>query len=101
VRDKRAKGCQRDASVHMQEVTGAAWEAMTRQSVRRLAKQIGVSTSTAWKICRDDLSPFLYIMQLNLPSPEDGTATNYAFARNYGPLLGAIQVSRIRFADET
>jgi hypothetical protein len=58
--DKCSKGRQRDASVHTQEVTGAAPEAMTRrQSVRRLAKQIWISISTAWKICRDYLPLFL------------------------------------------
>jgi predicted DNA-binding transcriptional regulator AlpA len=65
--DKCAKGLKRNASVRMEEV-GAAREAVTRsprKSVRRLAQQIGASTSTAWRVCRDDLSLFPYKMQLS------------------------------------
>jgi hypothetical protein len=68
----------------------ATWEAITsrpRRSVRRLAQQIGISTSTSWKICRDDLSLFPYKMQLSQPLSEDGIARRNAFAWEYGVLL--------------
>jgi hypothetical protein len=57
------------------------------KSVRRLVQQIGVSTSTAWKICRDDLSLFSYKMQLSQPLSEDRIGRRYAFARQCATLL--------------
>jgi hypothetical protein len=54
----------------MEEVVGSAWEAKTkspRKGVGCLAQHIGISTSTAWNICCDDLSLFLYKMQLSQP----------------------------------
>jgi hypothetical protein len=54
---KRVKGRKHSSSVRAEEV-GAAREAITRsqrQSMRYLAQQIGVSNSTACKLCRDDV----------------------------------------------
>jgi ribosomal protein S25 len=77
---KRAKGHKHSASVRMEEVVGAAREAITRsqrQSVRYLAQQTGVSNSTACNICRDYL--FSYETQLSQQLREDGIAKGYAF----------------------
>jgi hypothetical protein len=54
--------------------------------VRHLAKQTGISTSTAWKICHEALSLFPYKMQLSQSLLEDGIVWRYAFAREYGAL---------------
>jgi hypothetical protein len=54
--------------------------------MRRLAQQIGVSTSTAWKICCNDLL-FPYKMHLSQPLSEDGRARCYTIAKEYGALL--------------
>jgi hypothetical protein len=55
--------------------------------MKRLAQQIEVSTSTARKICRDDLSMFPYKIELNQPLPEDGIRRPYAIAREFEALL--------------
>jgi hypothetical protein len=47
-----------------------------------LAQQFGVSSSTAWEICRDYLSSFPYKVQLSQPLWEDGRARCRAFARS-------------------
>lgn len=73
---KRAKGRKHSASVHAEEVVGAAREVITRsqrQSVRYLAQQIGVSNSNACKTCRHDFL-FQYKKHLSQPLPEDGIA---------------------------
>jgi hypothetical protein len=51
-----------------------------------LAQRIEVSSSTAWKICRDDLSLYQYKMQVSKPL-EDGIMRLYTFATEYGALL--------------
>jgi riboflavin biosynthesis pyrimidine reductase len=88
--DKRAKLRKRSTSVCTEEAVGAAWEAITRNPRKctpRLAQQIGVSTSTAWKICRDEMLLFLYKMQMNQPLVEGGIARLCAFAMEYRALL--------------
>jgi hypothetical protein len=51
----------------------------SRESVRSFAQDIGVSTSTAWKICRDNI--FLFKIDLSQPLPENGIARRYAFVK--------------------
>jgi hypothetical protein len=58
-----------------------------RKSLQKLGQQFGVSTSTAWKICCDDLLLFPYKMQLSWQVSEDGIARYFAFARENGALL--------------
>jgi hypothetical protein len=85
------KGCKYRESVRTEEVVSAVWEAVTRSKreiVRCLGKQVCVSTSTARKICHDDLSVFLHRMQQSQPLLKNGTARYYAFAREYKALLG-------------
>jgi hypothetical protein len=53
----------------------------------RLAEWIGISSSAAWKTCRDDLSLFPYKMQPSQPLVEAGMARRYAFMRDYGSLM--------------
>jgi hypothetical protein len=66
--------------------------------VQHLAQKSGVSTSTAWKICPDDLSLIPCKMQLSQLLSEDGKARRYAFAKKYGALLednpGVLNVTR-------
>jgi hypothetical protein len=61
------KGCKRSASVQVEEVS-VAWEGITRsprKSVQSLAQHIGVSTSTAWKICCDDAAELTIVERWN------------------------------------
>jgi hypothetical protein len=54
----------------------------SKNNVQRVAQQIGISTSTAWKICHDDLS-LPYKMQLSQPLSEDRIMSYYAFVKEY------------------
>jgi hypothetical protein len=47
--------------------TGANNKKSKKKSVQHLAQQIGVSTSSEWEICHDDLLLFPYKMQLSQP----------------------------------
>jgi hypothetical protein len=58
-----------------------------KKNCASLTQRIGVSTSTAWEICRDDLSLFQYKIQLSQQFSGDGMARNCAFASEYGALL--------------
>jgi hypothetical protein len=84
------EGHKRSSFVRTEEIIRAARKAIktsATKNVRRLAQQIGVSTSTAWKICRHDLSLFSYKMQLSQPLSEDGIGRRYAFTRQCAALL--------------
>lgn len=64
----RAKCRKPNASVHTEEAEGPARETLIRspkKCTRRLAQQIGASSSTARKICRDGLPLSPYRMQLS------------------------------------
>jgi hypothetical protein len=55
--------------------------------MKRLAKQIEVLTSTAWRICRDDFSMSPHNTELSQLLPEDGIRRPYAIAREFEALL--------------
>jgi hypothetical protein len=80
------------------------WKAATVQEEVRsvIAQQTGVSTCSAWKICRDDLPLFPCRMQLTPPLSEDGIVRHSAFAREYRSQLedspGVLNVTL--FSDE-
>jgi hypothetical protein len=56
--------------------------------VRRLAEHFEFSASTAWKLCRDDLSLLSYKVKLWQTLSEDGTTRRHACTRECGALLG-------------
>lgn len=71
-------------------------------SIRNLARKIGVSSSTAWKICRKDLELFPYKSQMLQRLSEQSIAKRMAFASEMCQLIDEkkIDINKIIFTDE-